>query len=368
MKFFYYLESIILFHIVAIIYYMSVWSLAKLIVKLTQLLLNDTDPLTKLLKLEDNSVLFVAILIGLIVYIWLYFSFMRKKIFLKMRFTDNLMFLLYYGASFCGAQVVTSASIEFLPSFVRTGGMIICTALIIFMPIMILKIRQSAYYNEMSTRNEQFLEAELIASNAYKQSQEDTRAFRHDMNNNLSLVSAMMKKKQYDEAEEYINGLCGRLSSFSPSVVTGDDMLDSLISSKIPVMREKGIRFAIDGVIDGGLGWKPIDICAVFANLIDNAIEACEKVSSADAYITLLLRKTEHQRVITLKNSTARRVDTAQLSSGSHFTSKADRSRHGFGIKNIQDTAEKNGAMVRFECSDTEFTASVIIMRAGVMK
>lgn len=51
--------------------------------------------------------------------------------------------------------------------------------------------------------------------------------------------------------------LHGRLSSFSPKIVTGEDMLDALISSKLADIESKGISFTVNGVIDGGLGWKP---------------------------------------------------------------------------------------------------------------
>lgn len=365
----YYIEGIIMFFIVYNIYLMCAVAASVLIIKLLQIMKIMESGIDTMISVFGNmtgAAMLLALFIGLIVCIWLYVSFVRKKVFLKLSVTDTVLFLVYYSAAIYSFVMITARSNESLPPIIRASEMVVVLVLLFVMPLMIIRNRQTSYYSEMSTRNEQFLEAELVASNAYKQSQEDTRAFRHDMNNNLSLVSAMMKKGQFTEAEEYINGLCGKLSSFSPRVVTGDDMLDSLISSKLPAIEKKGIRFMLDGVIDGGIGWKPIDICAVFANMLDNAVEACEKVTGAEKYISVTLRKTELQRIITVRNSSAYRVDCAHLGDGSHYTSKTDRSRHGFGVKNIKDTAEKNGAMVRFESSDTEFAASVIIMRSGV--
>ena len=53
------------------------------------------------------------------------------------------------------------------------------------------------------------------------------------------------------------------VNALSPKVVTGDEMLDSLVSSKLAKMEELGIKFRLDGVIDGGLDWKPMDTCTV---------------------------------------------------------------------------------------------------------
>jgi sensor histidine kinase regulating citrate/malate metabolism len=263
--------------------------------------------------------------------------------------------------------VLCSPHVKLLPKLIRGSLTVFSVLLILIIPIVIIKTRQTAYFSELSTRSEQFLEAELAASNAYRQSQEDTRAFRHDMNNNLAVVSSLMKKGDYREAEQYINELHGRLASFSPRIVTGDDMLDALICSKLTDIESKGISFTVNGVIEGGLGWKPIDICAVFANMIDNAAEACERMTYGARYIDLSFRKTEHQRIITLRNSTAEKVDCSRLGDGTHYTSKADSGSHGFGVKNIKDTLNKNGAMMQLCCSENEFMTTIILTGAGVM-
>lgn len=314
----------------------------------------------------DNETVYhvfnTAVTVALI--LWLYFGFIRRNIQIYMRKTDTFLFIIYfifvitilstssYNIGYSGDEVMFSSFIQ-----------LYMILLIILVPVIIIKNRQSAYYNELSTRNEQFLEVELAASNAYRKSQEDTRAFRHDMNNNLLIISAMMQKKQYNEAEEYINSLCEKLSSFSPKIVTGDNMLDSLLSSKLPVMEEKKINFEINGVIDKSLEWKPIDVCAVFANLIDNAIEACDKITDHERYINITIRKTDFQYIITFHNSVAQSVDCSQLNDDTQYTSKPDKSRHGFGMKNIRNTLAEYGAIMQVSCTDTEFTTQIIIMK-----
>ncbi len=293
----------------------------------------------------------------------LYLLFLRRNEMLILHKADYVIVFIYhlFTAYIAYDSWINSTAYESIYKFMAIKALMLL--MIIVLPVTVIKLRQSAYYSLLSTRNEQFLEAELTASNAYRQSQEDTRAFRHDMNNNLAIVSALMKKGQFSEAENYINDLRGNLSSFSPRIVTGDDMLDALLASKLSSFEQKDIRFTLSGVIDGGLNWKPIDVCAVFANLIDNASEACEKVTDAERFIDISIKKTELQRIIVIRNSTAAKVDCSSLNGNMRFTSKADSSRHGYGMQNIRKTLEKNGAMMQISCTDTVFTTTLMMTK-----
>ena len=140
-------------------------------------------------------------------------------------------------------------------------------------------------------------------------------------------------------------------------------MLDALISTKLAKITEDGIDFTIDGVADGGFDWKPIDVCTVFANALDNAIEACELLEDEDArFIRLEFRKTRHQRLIILSNSTSQEVDCEKLLSGTvNMTTKKKRSLHGYGVRNIRRTLEKYGGMMELSCEDGIFTMNMIL-------
>ena len=128
-------------------------------------------------------------------------------------------------------------------------------------------------------------------------------------------------------------------------------------------MSEEGIDFTIDGVADGGMGWKAIDICTVFANALDNAIEACMRTEpDTDRFIRLEIRKTAHQRLMTLTNTSPDGVDCEKLMmNGVHLTSKADKQLHGYGVRNIRKTVEKYGGMTRLSCENGVFRLEMIL-------
>lgn len=296
-------------------------------------------------------------ILPLLICILLYIYCIRKGMVLRLRSTEKTLVAIY-----CIALFATTAATG--DGTARRMLDIFTVFLIIIMPILIYKNRLSAYYSEQSAHNESFLEAELAASRQYREAQEETRAFRHDIKNELTMLSVLMREKQYDEAERSLNDMLGMVSELSPRIVTGDDMLDSLISSKLHDLEQHGIEVTVKGVLEGGLDWKPIDICSVFANAIDNAAESCMKLPQGNKrYIHINFRKTEMQRLITIKNPTAEDVDAEALNSGRYNTSKPDKEHHGFGVRNIRKTVEKYGGMLSFACEDKEFTLTIMLMK-----
>ena len=370
-----YIESILLYNVA--IHYLLLYSLCiatlvylvltKLkVTALINLFLVKTGA-TDMAGAVSLSMLILALLIIPVlligVYLWVYLSFVEKDITLPMRKNDTALFvgLHFLNLFICFMSTADGSTTQ--SSVVYVSVKLLMTALLVILPVLVVKGRQTVYYNELSTRNEQFLEAELVAADTYRKAQDDTRAFRHDMNNNLAAVVSLMSERKYSDAEDYLRSLSTNLASFSPSVVTGDDMLDSLISSKLPVMKEKRIEFLSKGIIDGGLKWKPIDICAVFANLLDNAIEACDRVSVEKRYIHMSIMKTEYQQIITIKNSTEHKVDCSVFDSEGRYSTKSDGNNHGYGMKNVKKALQKNGAMMEMGCDDNEFTINIVIMR-----
>ena len=303
----------------------------------------------------------------LVLLLILYFGFYRKGVALRLRKVDAAALVVYYIILRVLVELFSLAEKENIPlgsgnPAVRIILISAMLLLIVMIPVLLVRTRLGASYKEMNTYQQNFLEAELNASRQYKAAQEDTRAFRHDVQNNLTAIAMLMQEGKIDEAERYLNDMRTEVNALSPKVVSGDDMVDSLISSKLAKMSENGIRFSMDGVIDGGLNWKPMDICTVFANLLDNAIEAASQTE--DGFIRLECKKTGHHRLIRASNSCKENVDCESLLSGeSHITSKADKSLHGYGIGNIRKTVEKYGGMMQISCAERVFTMELLLAK-----
>ena len=171
----------------------------------------------------------------------------------------------------------------------------------------------------------------------------------------------MLESGRTDEAREHISDMLGRVSALSPKYVTGDEMLDLIISMKADKMDEMNIKFTLDGVTDGGLNIKPMDMCSIFANALDNAIEAASKCE--DPEVTFNIKRTDKFFVIKITNSAAKKIDVGKLLATNGYTSKSDKDHHGFGLMNVRRAVEDYDGILKAESEDKSFTLSIMLPR-----
>ncbi|WP_281086186.1 sensor histidine kinase [Eubacterium ruminantium] len=236
-------------------------------------------------------------------------------------------------------------------------------------PLFLVTLISRRYTMEKVKIQENYILAELDYLKQYKNDQNETRTFRHDIISNLATLSTMYSEEKYDEAGKYLSNLLGNIKAMSPKYITGDEMLDCIVGMKISKMEEVGIDFTLDGVLDGGLKMKPVDICTIFANAIDNAIEACERLpEESDRWIKLKIKRTDKFFSISLINSMVEDKKTGVINKifydGERFTTKKDKSLHGYGTKNMKAAISRYDGIERVSAEGGVFTLSIILPRA----
>ncbi len=327
-----------------------------------------------------------AFIISVVLFLILYFVYFKKKRFYVVRVRDRILFVvwlvifvyfpslpMYYSEMPGRYKMLSYVFGALLPVL---GGL---APIILVMTVAEKNLREKNEYQET------YLTAELEYIEQYKRTQTETRAFRHDIINNLSLTNMMLDEGKVEEASQHLKELLGNVRALSPSIITGDEMLDCIVSMKVDKMKEIGLDYSLDGVIDGGLHMKPMDVCSIFANALDNAIEAAskcmdtesEKVSQKESEkesgitagenkaprVDLKIKRTEKFFIVRISNSAKEKVDVEKLFMSSGYTSKNDKEHHGFGLRNIRDSVEKYDGLVKAESDDNTFALSVMIPR-----
>ena len=229
-------------------------------------------------------------------------------------------------------------------------------------PVLLVIFSAERSMLEKNRSQEAYLAAELEYIGQYNKKQVETNRFRHDIKNNLALTQMMLDEGHVEEAREHLKDMLGEVSSLSPKYVTGDEMLDIIISMKADKMDELNIRFTLDGVADGGLQIKPMDMCSIFANALDNAIEAAS--SCKEPFISFAIKRTDKFFVIKITNSAEKKIDIGKLLSTSGYTSKSDKDHHGFGLMNVRRAVEDYNGILKAESDEKSFTLSILMPRA----
>lgn len=312
----------------------------------------------------DDIVLLIAICLYFVEEVYIYWVLYKKKICIPFQAAEK--FGLFFVTIFVWVVYGFMLTAQEEPFRNLQSGFLVLFILMLMVMygtfmIAMVKNKTSAYFQQLEKFQKEWMEHELAHFKEYKKSQEETGRFRHDVMNNLTCVSALLQDGKKEEAEQYLSDMLGEIRAFSPKVVTGDEMLDCIISVKWERMEEEGIGFEVDGVLDRGLNWEPIDICTVFSNALDNAIEACQKVSGEKA-ILLSLKRTKNFYYIEMKNSVNKElININEVRNGKLFTTKKDKDIHGFGLESIRKILQNHNGELELDTEEGYFVLRIII-------
>lgn len=170
-----------------------------------------------------------------------------------------------------------------------------------------------AYQNKLLAR--QIVEVENLYTTM--------RGWRHDYHNHLQTLKARLDMGQTDGAREYLDTLEQDLDGIRALAETGNVSVDAILNAKLSLVVKKGINLNFKATVPENLTVSDIDLCVILGNLIDNAMESCEKVDEDGRFLRLYINVLKQQLYITISNATTetvRKIDAAYISTkrGNH--------------------------------------------------
>jgi membrane associated rhomboid family serine protease len=169
------------------------------------------------------------------------------------------------------------------PGFALIGAL--TAALIVLVgimcPLLIVKNLSSSYYENLARLMDKQVQAHVAHYEAMSAMTEDIRKFRHDYGNlRVGLVNAL-GRNDVPGALALLNA--DEMKPHKPAYhfATGNVVLDALLYDKMLIAEEANAEIVFDGAVPGHL-LNPADTCIIFGNALDNAIEACAKLTGAD--------------------------------------------------------------------------------------
>lgn len=176
--------------------------------------------------------------------------------------------------------------------------------------------------------------------NAYSNQRKQT----HEYQNQLAVIQGMAQKESPNgKLVEYVNQLRQTSLSDSLFIKTGRTVVDVILNQKNSIAQSKGIRFQLnlDDLTDFAL--VDTDLVVVLANLIDNAIEACEKIEErSQRIIKLSMRAEPEASFLRIENTTSEPVNIVD---NMVLSTKGTQLEHGYGLKNISAILDRYDAI-----------------------
>ena len=109
-------------------------------------------------------------------------------------------------------------------------------------------------------------------------SQRELQSLRHDIKNHISCLYALLDSGHAKEAKEYIKELYTCNKGLQGIIYSGNIVIDSILSNGLANLENRGINLKCSIIIPPSLNIADVDLCILFGNLIDNAVEACERI------------------------------------------------------------------------------------------
>ena len=224
-------------------------------------------------------------------------------------------------------------------SFPDTGfDVFVCMVVVLCADLMSIFLAGYLERQQIDVHNSAVLRAsvksELENVRAWQEAYSQQRKLTHEFNNQLAVIKGMAEHDcKTDEIVNYINQIKSLPDSSKLLVSTRRSVADVVINQKLSIARSKGIDFRVQLDDLSSIKLPDYALVVVLANILDNAIEAADKVTdSKKRKIFLKIKVVDGVTFINIENFTDRPVI---IKNSKIVSTKSDKLKHGYGLINV---------------------------------
>jgi two-component system, LytTR family, sensor histidine kinase AgrC len=204
---------------------------------------------------------------------------------------------------------------------------------------------------ELHTRQlQEQISSQLRHYQSYLRFTESYRAFRHDYVNMMTSVKTLLRNQEYEKAARMLDSIHDTMQnevqihkSYSNNI-----LLDAILQDTSNTCAEKGIRFLAVAHLPESTSLSELDIVRVFTNIVDNAVEACNRIAVGDRFIEITSNGNQDWATIEVSNSFNGEIF---FRGDEPLTTKECKDFHGLGLKIIRETLEGLGGLLFIEAN-----------------
>mgnify|MGYP001630214743 CR=1 FL=1 len=240
------------------------------------------------------------------------------------------------------------AAVEFMP--------FVCSvAYIVF--VLRVSAEESARGQLEQTRNNLKLQVGQAVREieALRTSQEQTRAYRHDLRHHLQYISACIENGRGEQAQEYIQSICTEIETSKVTNYCENETANLIFSSYASRAENCGVPFRVEANIPQLISVAETDLCVLLSNALENALRACRRLKAEDraAFIEVEAREKNGWIFLQFVNPCPK---------GVRFEDGLPVNRaegHGVGVRSICAIVEKYKGLSDFSVQEGRFILRV---------
>jgi len=223
--------------------------------------------------------------------------------------------------------------------------------------------RETAVVTERANSMERLYQSAQSYFTLIRREMDETERVRHDTRHHFTMIGGLLQNRQYEKLGEYLISNGGNFRDGGGRKEYCPIGVINILSGHYDAIAEQNriyldIRYDFGSVDDenGDVGMSDSDLCSLYSNLMENAVEACMRIKTGRRVIRVaVVRSAADSLTILVWNSTdgnVRMGGNGFLSSG--FLSSKEEGRQGYGLRSIQAIAEKYGGRASFSWDKRE--------------
>lgn len=235
-------------------------------------------------------------------------------------------------------------------------ALVIILAVLVIFVITLYFIQRRFLLLENSMLKEQ---NELQYNNYLAMQQQETRVHQlyHDIGNHIRTIQILVENGEKEEAQKYTDNLLEEYKSIYKYYYCTNRIINAVLTDKAKQCERCHITADIDINIPIQLSIREIDLMSIFANLLDNAIEGCNRSTSNNHYIKVRASIVGDYLAVKVINN--KKAD--EIIDKFHVTWKKDKKVHGQGTKILKEIVERYKGHEEFLDLGEEFSALVML-------
>ncbi len=185
----------------------------------------------------------------------------------------------------------------------------------------------------------------------------------HDFKHHIVLLKNHLENCEYEKASQYLGKIMEPVERLSKYIYTGCDVLDLVLNIKGDEANQKGIRYQVEVEGEFKTNINENDMGNIFFNLLENAIEACEKIDGCDKWIRVVIKRKNQIYIVKIENSLGVPV---LVKNGEYQTDKDNKKGHGFGMKSVESCVKYYGGEISWSHTADVFTVVITFFENGL--
>lgn len=266
------------------------------------------------------------------------------------------LFSAIFGMLYCFSDdVYAYATWQFI---VSRYLMLFGTCYVSYVALKVLEISKKRTQLEESLKYaDQSIQTQKKQFDTLAQHMDDMHRARHDLRQHLALVQSYIAKDDKEGLEEYIGLYRSELPADVLEIYSRNDVVNAIICYYAGVARDSLIRFDAKVDYPDRCTISETDITVLLGNILENAVEACQKHEEKRGFIKLRIKRHGDCELLILADNSC--DDPVNFKDGIPMSTK--REGLGIGSSSIQDIAERYQGSVNFEWKEGNFYTSVYL-------